>query len=171
MSFLLAHSETSIVYPPCDTSEHRRLGVGVMRQRCILSIGQFRPEKDHVKQLYILRKLIDAGESVCRQSRTDDQFADVRLVLVGGCRNEEDEKRVAELKRIVSDLGLERNVVFEVNVAFYGWCNVGAVRTDAGVLGDESGGHPHDVERAFRHLCSGDDRRRRREVRDRLRDW
>lgn len=92
-------------------------------------------------------------------------------MLVGGCRNEEDEKRVAELKRIVSDLGLERNVVFEVNVAFCGWCDVGAVRADAGVLGDESGGHPHDVERALRHLRGGDDRRRRREVRDRLRDW
>ncbi|KAK8824795.1 hypothetical protein WA538_005462 [Blastocystis sp. DL] len=100
--------KTSIVYPPCDTSEHRKLGLGCARQRCVLSIGQFRPEKDHVKQLYILRKLIDA----------DDQFADVRLVLVGGCRNVEDERRVAELKRIVSDLGIERNVVFEVNAPY-----------------------------------------------------
>ena len=58
-------SETSIVYPPCDTSEHRKLGLGCARQRCVLSIGQFRPEKDHVKQLYILRKLIDAGRRVC----------------------------------------------------------------------------------------------------------
>ena len=159
------------MYPPCDTSEHRKLGVGRARQRCILSIGQFRPEKDHVKQLYILRKLIDAGENGRGGSRADDQFADVRLVLVGGCRNEEDERRVAELKRIVSDLGLERNVVFEVNVAVYGGCDVGAVRADAGVLGDESGGHPHDVERALRDLCGGDDCGRRWSVRRRLQDW
>lgn len=149
------------MYPPCDTSEHRKLGVGCTRQRCILSIGQFRPEKDHVKQLYILRKLIDAGERGPERSWVDDQFADVRLVLVGGCRNTEDETRVAELKRIVSDLGLERNVVFEVNVKLERRCDVGAVRADAGVLGDESGGHPHDVERTFRHLRGGDDRRRR----------
>lgn len=53
------------MYPPCDTSEHRKLGLGCARQRCVLSIGQFRPEKDHVKQLYILRKLIDAGRRAC----------------------------------------------------------------------------------------------------------
>lgn len=57
-------------------------------------------------QLYILRKLIDL----------DASFEDIRLVLVGGCRNEEDEKRVEELKRIVVDLGMEDRVVFEVNV-------------------------------------------------------
>lgn len=49
----------------------------------------------------------------------------------------EDERRVAELKRIVSDLGIERNVVFEVNVGG-GERELGAVRADAGVLGDES---------------------------------
>ena len=32
-----------------------------LRQRVILSIGQFRPEKNHVQQLYILRRLIDLG--------------------------------------------------------------------------------------------------------------
>ena len=72
----------------------------------ILSIGQFRPEKDHGKQLLILRKLLDLGE----------QFNDVVLVLLGGCRNEGDWERVAELKRVVKDLGLEEHVVFEVNV-------------------------------------------------------
>ena len=76
------------------------------RQRTILSLGQFRPEKDHVKQLYILRKLIDL----------DSSFEDIRLVLVGGCRNAEDEKRVEELKCIAADLGMSDRVVFEVNV-------------------------------------------------------
>ena len=54
-------------------------------------------------------------------------------MLVGGCRNVEDERRVAELKRIVSDLGIERNVVFEVNVGMAGSYELGAVRADAGV--------------------------------------
>lgn len=95
----------------------------------------------------------------------------MRLVLVGGCRNVEDERRVAELKRIVSDLGIERNVVFEVNVGMAGSYELGAVRADAGVLGDESRGHPHHVERALRHLRGGDDRRRRGDVRGRRRVW
>ena len=77
------HSELSIVYPPCDTTEHRSLSAQStpnttknnanstnssasslmlpLRQRVILSVGQFRPEKNHVQQLYILRRLIDLG--------------------------------------------------------------------------------------------------------------
>ena len=35
---------------------------------------------------------------------------------MGGCRNDEDERRVEELKTIVADLGMEDRVVFEVNV-------------------------------------------------------
>lgn len=99
--------KTSIVYPPCDTSDHRKLGVDGPRQRFILSIGQFRPEKDHIKQLYILRKLLDI-----------DQYSDVRLILLGGCRNREDEDRVTELKRIAADLDLTNHVVFEVNASY-----------------------------------------------------
>ena len=56
-----SHVELSIVYPPCDTTEHRQLGTFSLRQRIILSLGQFRPEKDHIKQLYILRRLIELG--------------------------------------------------------------------------------------------------------------
>ena len=53
--------ETFIVYPPCDTTEHRQLGVNTPRERTIVSVGQFRPEKDHMKQLCVLRKLLDLG--------------------------------------------------------------------------------------------------------------
>lgn len=113
------HIETSIVYPPCDTSDHRTLGLGEPRRRDILSIGQFRPEKDHIKQLYILRKLLDIGKWFRIEWSKDDQYSDVRLILVGGCRNKEDEERVAELKRIVVDLDLTNHVVFEVNVLKY----------------------------------------------------
>lgn len=54
-------AETFIVYPPCDTTEHRQLGIGTRRERVILSVGQFRPEKDHMKQLCVMRKLLDLG--------------------------------------------------------------------------------------------------------------
>ena len=106
LSSSLLSIETDIVYPPCDTTEHQAIPLNHPRQRTILSLGQFRPEKDHVKQLYILRKLIDL----------DSSFEDIRLVLVGGCRNAEDEKRVEELKCIAADLGMSDRVVFEVNV-------------------------------------------------------
>ena len=42
-----------IVYPPCNTAHLQEisLGDGATRRRVILSIGQFRPEKDHMLQL------------------------------------------------------------------------------------------------------------------------
>ena len=40
----------------------------------------------------------------------------MKLVLVGGCRNEEDWKRVEELKRMVESLDMVDHVVFDVNV-------------------------------------------------------
>ena len=45
-----------------------------------------------------------------------EQFDDVVMVLLGGCRNEGDWQRVEELKRLVHDLELDNHVVFEVNV-------------------------------------------------------
>ena len=59
--FFIILLETSILYPPCDTIEHQAIPINKPRERFILSLGQFRPEKDHVKQLYILRKLLDLG--------------------------------------------------------------------------------------------------------------
>lgn len=38
------------VYPPCDTRAFERLSTG-NRQKIVLSVGQFRPEKDHMLQL------------------------------------------------------------------------------------------------------------------------
>ena len=58
---LLLFIETTILYRPCDTIEHQAIPINKPRERFILSLGQFRPEKDHVKQLYILRKLLDLG--------------------------------------------------------------------------------------------------------------
>ena len=97
-----------VVFPPCgkvlDAS-----AVGsptTKRQPRILSIGQFRPEKDHRLQLDALHLLV---HSRLRQ--------DARLVLVGSCRNEQDEARVQELRRVVSQLDLDDYVEFRVNAS------------------------------------------------------
>ena len=37
-------------------------------------------------------------------------------MMIGGCRNQEDEERVKELKRIVEDIDLSNSVMFIVNV-------------------------------------------------------
>lgn len=80
----------------------------------------------------------------------------MKLVLVGGCRNEEDWKRVEELKRMVESLDMADHVVFDVNVRGRKRCDdVGAVRATAALPGDESRGSAHHVERALRHLRGG----------------
>ena len=62
--FRSSRVETSILYPPCDTTDHQSIPIANSRKRSILSLGQFRPEKDHIKQLYALRKLVDLGSLV-----------------------------------------------------------------------------------------------------------
>ena len=76
----------------------------------ILSIGQFRPEKDHPLQIKAMFEL--------RQIITEEEWAKVRLVIVGGCRNQEDWKLVQDLKDLTKYLSVEDNVEFKVNLPF-----------------------------------------------------
>lgn len=42
----------------------------------------------------------------------------VQLVLVGGCRNAEDKRRVKDMEDLCKHLSLENNVVFKLNVPY-----------------------------------------------------
>ena len=117
----------SRVFPPCDTTQLAatvgdREGTEVivlhiimalfdsLSQVRILSIGQFRPEKDHPLQIKAMFEL--------RQIITEEEWAKVRLVIVGGCRNQEDWKLVQDLKDLTKYLSVEDNVEFKVNLPF-----------------------------------------------------
>merc|ERR1719483_1905101 len=80
------------VYPPCDVT-HLTLTKGEGREVSgqkgeirILSLGQFRPEKDHPLQIKAIFEL--------RQILPEDDWDRVKLVIVGGCRGKEDWKMV-----------------------------------------------------------------------------
>mgnify|MGYP002385538135 CR=1 FL=1 len=94
------------MYPPCNTAALAALPLGG-RDRVIVSIGQFRPEKDHALQLRAFAAF---------RSRSPD-YADVRLQLVGGARDEGDRQRVAALRSLAADLGIADAVEFAVNVS------------------------------------------------------
>ena len=97
-----------IVYPPCDTASFNTLPVRRSTEPFrIVSVGQFRPEKNHKSQLQILRNLLQEVEG-----------RRVTLVLVGGCRNAEDEERVANLRHAARVLGVENYVEFKTNLSF-----------------------------------------------------
>ncbi|PZC73739.1 hypothetical protein B5X24_HaOG208923 [Helicoverpa armigera] len=78
----------------------------------ILSVAQFRPEKDHplmLQAMYELRNLLVKNEMLWNK---------IKLVLVGSCRNAEDEERVQNLKDLAKHLSLEASVEFVVNAPY-----------------------------------------------------
>ncbi|KAJ7134990.1 mannosyltransferase [Mycena crocata] len=100
---------TRVVYPSCDTREMSRLPLEG-RERVVLSIAQFRPEKDHAMQLRALEALL----------REHPEYAadGIRLVLIGGCRNAQDEARVEWLRELARELGVESHVQFVLNAPY-----------------------------------------------------
>jgi len=94
----------TIVFPPCDVQSLRNLPLD-NRERVVLSIGQFRPEKDHELQIRSLAMLRDKYPDMC----------DVTLVLLGSCRGKDDETRVEQYRALVRSLGLVENVEFVLN--------------------------------------------------------
>jgi alpha-1,2-mannosyltransferase len=108
----------AVVFPPCNTEQfevlylsHRKLSFILLSNACtpaqklllgqrtrdVVSVGQFRPEKDHPKQLLALASLLQRGPA----------YSDVHLVLVGGARDAGDLQRVADLRSLAKSLKIE----------------------------------------------------------------
>jgi alpha-1,2-mannosyltransferase len=116
---------TTVVYPPCDTTTLQRIPLGgkPSREPLVISIGQFRPEKDHMLQLDAFNEFVQ--KCGAKRHDNDDQksgskhrLSDVKLVMIGGCRNPGDEERIAALRKRAKELGLSNRVKFAINVSF-----------------------------------------------------
>ena len=57
-----------------------------------------------------------------RELLSPEKWNKIKLVLIGGCRNEEDEKRVNDLKDLCKHFSIENNVEFRLNVPFEELC-------------------------------------------------
>ncbi|KAN0064612.1 asparagine-linked glycosylation protein [Thecaphora frezii] len=114
-SLLGAHRDVSkraeIVYPPCDTRSMASFSLEG-RKRWVVSLAQFRPEKEHPQQLRVLRALLDARPGLFQGPDP------VRLVMMGSSRNVEDEKRIEALRQLIGELGLRDHVDIVVNAAW-----------------------------------------------------
>ena len=115
LSLWKAPERTFVVYPPCDVAEFLTVPLdarqmGGSQTRMIVSVSQFRPEKDHRLQLVAFEKFL-VSLPVERRS----QF---KLLLVGGCRNEDDTARVEELRKFAKELNVAESVEFRLNVTF-----------------------------------------------------
>ncbi|ESK97445.1 asparagine-linked glycosylation alpha-mannosyltransferase-like protein [Moniliophthora roreri MCA 2997] len=103
-------SSARIVYPPCDTREMATIPLEG-RERVIISVAQFRPEKDHPAQLHALHELFKEHPEF-KESRP------VKLVMVGGSRNAQDAARVENLRTLSKELGLNNHVELLVNAPY-----------------------------------------------------
>lgn len=104
---------TNIVYPPCDVQTFLDLPLHEEKatsEHLLVSVGQFRPEKNHPLQIRAFAKLLNKKES--------ESLPPLKLVLIGGCRNQDDELRVNQLRRLAEDLGVQEDVEFKINIPF-----------------------------------------------------
>ncbi|XP_025204593.1 GDP-Man:Man(3)GlcNAc(2)-PP-Dol alpha-1,2-mannosyltransferase [Melanaphis sacchari] len=100
------------VYPPCDTSDLQCLPLERHKTKSvkIISLAQFRPEKDHplqLKAMYHLRQIVN-----------ENVWENIELVFIGSTRNQEDEMRVVDMMDLCKHLSLENNVRFKVNISY-----------------------------------------------------
>ena len=109
---LMGRREVEKVFPPCDTSAMSDFPLEGRRKRVIVSLAQFRPEKEHSTQLYILKQLFTTHPHLFSSGNS------VKLVLVGSSRNESDESRIESLRKLARELEIEEHTEFVVNADY-----------------------------------------------------
>ncbi|KAI9793545.1 MAG: asparagine-linked glycosylation protein [Peltula sp. TS41687] len=110
-------SEVDVVFPPVAVEElEEQIEVSLesenQRERIILYIAQFRPEKNHAMILEAFSSLVNS---------TSSTSGPTRLVLVGSVRNSDDAKRVYELRLLAHELKIKDVVDFVCDAP---WPNV-----------------------------------------------
>ncbi|KAJ2760820.1 asparagine-linked glycosylation protein [Coemansia sp. BCRC 34490] len=132
---------TRVVYPPCDTAALLALPVSSQRLPFVVSLAQFRPEKNHMLQIEAFAQLLAAHPELAAPPSEEDalqlsaeallQLAEEAhsasganrdrlpaypiLIMLGGARNIEDEARAEELRQAAQRLGIARQVRVVVN--------------------------------------------------------
>ncbi|BGP09845.1 GDP-Man:Man(3)GlcNAc(2)-PP-Dol alpha-1,2-mannosyltransferase [Rhodotorula toruloides] len=112
-----------LLYPPCDTVHLSSLPlstssrIGLSEPIIIISLAQFRPEKEHSTQLHALAFLLSSP------TLSPTLKARVKLVCAGSVRNEADAQRVEALRALARELGVEDKVKFVVNAEYGEICN------------------------------------------------
>ncbi|KAF9152405.1 asparagine-linked glycosylation protein [Linnemannia schmuckeri] len=110
--------KSTVVYPPCDTEAFKDFPLHD-RERIVVSVAQFRPEKGHPLQLDAMAQLLkDHPEYRQKADGSEKNPKAVQLVMVGSARNESDSNRIKQLKEKAAQLGITDNVTFVVNAPF-----------------------------------------------------
>lgn len=110
-----------IVYPPCDVDKIKKhfekLPMKIAGRKrnnsWIISVGQFRPEKDHSLQLAAFKIFQDRHRADVHES-----YGEVKLIIIGGCRSAEDKRRVKALQNECVKLKIDNCVQFKCNIDY-----------------------------------------------------
>jgi len=101
-----------LVYPPCDVKQFLLMPLVNDEEqmiKSIVSVGQFRPEKDHELQIRSFHELLQ---------RIPEYRQKLRLILIGSVRHEEDKQRVEQLRTLIENLNINEEVEFKLNINF-----------------------------------------------------
>lgn len=105
---------THRIYPPTDVKHLTSLPLfddnKEDEQIRIVSIAQFRPEKNHplmLRTMYELRSIVK-----------EEIWDKIRLVFIGSCRGAEDEIRVKDMQDLSKHFALDDNVEFKLNISY-----------------------------------------------------
>lgn len=105
---------THLLYPPCDVEKLLQLPLLTEEEKNheirIVSVSQFRPEKNHALMIKVMKKLTSSVDEYVLKK--------VHLVLIGSCRHEEDESYVQKLKNLAEKLNVSNYVEFKINIPY-----------------------------------------------------
>jgi alpha-1,2-mannosyltransferase len=90
-------TQCSLVYPPCDLSRMQAFDIQEEREPIIFSLAQFRPEKNQLLQVHILKRLFE---------RRPEWSSSIKLIFYGGCRNKADEGRARAIEKLAEEIGI-----------------------------------------------------------------
>lgn len=104
----------AVVYPPCAVKElNQEIEVSEKseksREKVILYIAQFRPEKNHQLILQSFADFVKTGSTAAKGAK---------LVLVGSVRDDHDSKRVYKLRLLVHELHIQDQVEFHLDASW-----------------------------------------------------
>lgn len=98
----MSRQDVNILYPPCEVNMiSLDKVVDKANNYTIVSLGQFRPEKNHSRQIEILDQFFNENpkyrEHVC-------------LYIIGGCRGLQDLELFSNLAKQIEKRGLKGNI-------------------------------------------------------------
>lgn len=104
----------AVVYPPVAVQEmEQEVEVSEtsesQREKAIVYIAQFRPEKNH-------QLIIQSFSQFLKSKSKASEGA--RLILIGSVRDDQDSKRVYQLRLLVNELGIKDQVQFHLDASW-----------------------------------------------------